>query len=137
MTGIRTSESSRRMNAALAAPERREGAKVWLAPILDWSALDCSDYMLEHNLVRNPVVDLLHRSGECLCGALAHRDEMREIELWFPKAAARIHALEAKTREAGLRSQRWAAPRSRTEREQQKALALCNSCQLDYLQVSA
>lgn len=137
VTGIRKSESTRRLGAGISVPERRDGAQVWLNPILDWTARDCSDFMAENNLQRNQVSDLLHRSGECLCGALAHRDEIREIELWFPEVAERIHALEARTRELGLKSQRWAAPSSRKDRDQDKALAMCNSCQLDYLRATA
>lgn len=137
VTGIRKAESTRRMGAGISVPERRDGAKIWLNPILDWTARQCSEFMAARGLVRNPVVDLLHRSGECLCGALAHRDEIREIELWFPQAAERIHALEAKARELGLRGQRWAAASSRKNRDQTVALAMCNSCQLDYLERTA
>lgn len=133
VTGIRKQESTRRMGASISVPERRDGAKIWLNPILEWSAHQCLDFMAERGLAHNPVVDLLHRSGECLCGALAHRDEIREIDLWFPAAGARIHALEAKARERGLRGQRWAAPSSRRALRQTKALVMCNSCQLDYL----
>lgn len=137
VTGIRKSESTRRMGSGISVYLRHDGAKTWLNPILAWSAADCLDYMEEEGLKRNPVVDLLHRSGECLCGALAHRDEIREIELWYPKSAERIHALEAKARELGLKAQRWAAPTSRTNRAQVEALAMCNSCQLDYLERTA
>lgn len=110
VTGIRRQESNRRMNAAMSQPFTRDGAKLWINPIIDWSAEDCGAYIEEQGLERNEVVDLLHRSGECLCGALAHHSEIVEIETWFPEAAEQIHELERKCQEKGLVDCRWAYP---------------------------
>ncbi len=33
-------------------------------------------------LKRSPVVDLLHRSGECNCGAYAEPGELAEMKVW-------------------------------------------------------
>ena len=129
VTGIRVQESVRRMNAAISVPIRRDGASVWVNPILDWSALDCGRYMAENGLRRNPVVDLLHRSGECLCGALAREEEIHEIDAWFPVAAARIHNLEAQAREAGLKHTRWAS-RKAWGGSVPLTLPMCASCEL-------
>ena len=52
-------------------------------------------------LDRNPVVDLLHKSGECLCGAFAAKDEIRDLEVWFPEVAERIHEPRARVDDAG------------------------------------
>lgn len=114
VTGIRRLESHRRLNAGIGEPIHRDGAKLWVNPILDWSKSDCNDLIEREGLKRNPVVDLLHRSGECLCGAFARQDEILEIELWFPHVAERIHALEERAREAGLDACVWAR---RTRRE--------------------
>jgi hypothetical protein len=50
---------------------------------------------------RNVASDTLHMSGECLCGAFAHRGELDEIGEWFPEMRAEIEALEAEVRAAG------------------------------------
>lgn len=131
VTGIRRDESVRRM-AKAEGMSRREGAAIWENPILDWTARQVSDFIDSQGLKRNPVVDVLHRSGECLCGALAHRDEIRMIEMFYPSAAGRIHRLEREAEALGLPC-RWAARSKRTTAEI-RGLELCHSCQLDYLQ---
>lgn len=100
ITGIRSKESARRMGYN--APINRIGSTVWVAPIYYFSALEVTDYMETHGIPRNPVVDLLHRSGECNCGAFAHPGEMKEIEMWFPETAAKLHNLEVKAKAEGV-----------------------------------
>ena len=129
VTGIRVSESIRRLNAGISVPIRRKGAQLWINPILDWTALDCGRFMSEHGLPRNPVVDLLHRSGECLCGALAREEEIHEIDAWYPDAAKRIHDLEAKARACGLKHTRWASRKAWGD-AQPLTLEMCASCEL-------
>ncbi len=133
VTGIRIDESTRRMGAGLSIPVRREGGQVWVNPILDWSARDCSDFIEETGLARNPVSDLLHRSGECLCGAFARANEIREIELWFPRTASRIHELEGRAAAAGLKSCVWASRVPGASKQIHIQHELCASCELDAL----
>jgi len=71
-----------------------EGARIWVAPIHDWSKIDTTKLIQHTGLKRNPVVDLIHKSGECLCGAFAKQGELAELEMWFPKTAAKIRRLE-------------------------------------------
>jgi hypothetical protein len=40
-------------------------------------------------------------SGECLCGAFAHKDELAEVEMFFPDVAAQIRELEVEVAAAG------------------------------------
>jgi 3'-phosphoadenosine 5'-phosphosulfate sulfotransferase (PAPS reductase)/FAD synthetase len=128
VTGIRVQESVRRMGAGISVPIRRDDhCRVWVNPILDWSAADCLDFMEREGLRRNPVVDLLHRSGECLCGALAREEEIHEIDLWFPEAGRRIHALEERARACGLKNTRWASRKAWGAAEQM-TLEMCSSC---------
>ena len=130
VTGIRVQESIRRMGAGISVPIRRDDhCRVWINPILEWSAVDCGRYMADHGLRRNPVVDLLHRSGECLCGALAREDEIHEIDAWYPEAGKRIHDLEEQARCAGLKSTRWASRKKWGDAEQ-ITLPMCASCEL-------
>lgn len=72
VTGIRINESLRRMRSVLSMPISNHGAMVWLNPILKWNKPECLRYLEQHNISRNPVSVNLHRSGECLCGALAN-----------------------------------------------------------------
>jgi len=78
-------------------------------------------------LRRNAVVDKLHRSGECLCGALAREDEIGEIEFWYPEVAARIHALERQCHALGLPS-RWGSKWYVPPDPRQGWLPLCQDC---------
>ncbi len=135
-TGIRKDESVRRMGAGISVPERREGRKTWLSPILDWSAVRVSRFIDSEGLQRNPVVDLLHRSGECLCGALAQESEIHEIAAWFPKTAARIQELERECERRGIVACVWAGKSARNLHVDQLPMfakseyaPLCSSCE--------
>lgn len=129
VSGVREQESTRRM--AHVERIQRQGAKVFAAPIWDWSKLDCNHFIEAQGLPRNPVVDILHMSGECLCGAFAKPDEIAEIEAWFPEVAARIHSLEADVEAAGQHGCRWGVRPPRVHRDQMKLEAglLCQGCE--------
>lgn len=103
IAGRRRSESARR--ASVPEMERR-GAQVWVSPLVLWTALDMNTYRLMHEATdpvpRNEVSDLLHMSGECLCGAFAKPGELDEIAMWFPDVAAEIRDLEGEVRNAGI-----------------------------------
>jgi 3'-phosphoadenosine 5'-phosphosulfate sulfotransferase (PAPS reductase)/FAD synthetase len=107
ITGVRLQESQRRMGNAQAI--QKNGAQIWVAPFLAKSKADVLRYVQENELPRNPVVDHLHMSGECLCGAYAHKGELEEIRLWYPETAERIEALEREVAEAGF-PWRWEDP---------------------------
>lgn len=100
ISGVRTEESSRRMgNTKLLDVQ---GRTIWLAPFINMTAIDCGEYMQRESIARNPVKDLIHMSGECLCGAYAHPGELKEIALWYPETAAEIRRIEAKVASAGF-----------------------------------
>lgn len=126
VTGARTHESQRRMRIH-PTPIRREGAQLWINPILNWTAADVNAYMAEHAIPRNPVVDKLHRSGECLCGALARPEELDEIGFWFPEVKARIMALEQQCYQHGL-PYRWGSAPGAFADTAQRWLPMCESC---------
>jgi len=126
-TGVRRRESARRMRLH-PEPISRRGTRVWVNPIHDFSAADVNKYIEQHDLERNPVVDKLHRSGECLCGALAHPDELNEIAFWYPEVAARIRRLERQCFDRGL-PYNWGSKPSPTHDERQMLLPLCSGCQ--------
>lgn len=128
VTGIRKQESERRMSAVMSVPVHRIGAQVWVNPILEWSKADCQDFMEAEGLKRNRVVDLLHRSGECLCGALARRSELKDIEGWFPLTAQEIYTYERLAEEHGHRDDRWAVRQNVSKEQMRFDQPLCVGC---------
>lgn len=128
-TGVRVEESTRRMTAALAVPVRRDGAQVWVNPILDWTAVDCSRFIDAEGLTRNEVVDTLHRSGECLCATLFARGDRAEVLTWAPEMVSRVEVWEAIAREAGHTNCSWGVALPPVSRDQLALdLPLCSSC---------
>lgn len=99
VTGVRLSESDRRMGTA--EPIAREGARLWVAPIINWDAQDQMVYMINNGIPRNQVKKILGISGECLCGAFAKPDERAKIAEHYPEAEAEIVMCEAAAAESG------------------------------------
>lgn len=130
VAGVRQEESDRRMGTAQTV--RRDGAAVWVNPIIAWQATDRLPFMAQRGLPRNPVVDLLHMSGECLCGAFARPGELEYLAYWFPEVGARIEALQRIAAEAGQPC-RWGERPPERVPDEQLALPmdlppLCWSC---------
>jgi predicted phosphoadenosine phosphosulfate sulfurtransferase len=95
VSGCRSQESERRMGNTTEV--EIEPQRIWVAPIHDWSKLDTSNCLEFTYQPRNQVVDLIHKSGECLCGAFAKKGELEELNLWdiTRPAYQQIRALEA------------------------------------------
>lgn len=131
-TGVRKQESARRMRGQQQEIERAPKLGwTWRAVILEWSKADCNQYIADHGLRRNPVVDLLHMSGECLCGSFARPGERAEIKLWFPEVDSRLTALEQRVRDAGRPGCVWGFRPPNVHRSQLRFdddLMLCTSC---------
>jgi len=133
VSGVRQAESTRRMGTC--EESGVEGCRVWVAPLIYWTDADKEAYIHSQGLRRNPVVGKLCMSGECLCGAYAKPGEIKEIEMCYPKAAARIHALEEKARELGVHAA-WGTLHPNSKPEKAKAakvsdsfFGLCWSCE--------
>lgn len=130
LAGRRSEESGRRKRLADVDPIERKGSTVWVSPLVGWTKLDLNAYRRVHDDVpRNEVSDLLHMSGECLCGAFAHSGELDEIADWFPEAAAEIRALEAEVLASGVASPErcrwgWGAGKEKPS----KSGPMCDSC---------
>jgi 3'-phosphoadenosine 5'-phosphosulfate sulfotransferase (PAPS reductase)/FAD synthetase len=123
ITGVRSQESERRMGTV--EPIRREGAQVWVSPIHDFSKLDCSRILKWAGFERNPVVDFIHKSGECLCGAFAKPEELAELALWYPHAANQIKTLAVEV----MKIHPWGwGQRPPGKRKAKKSGPLCSSC---------
>lgn len=130
LAGRRRTESARRANV----PElNREGSVVWVSPLVNWTKTDLFTYRdWAGDVPRNRVSDLIHMSGECLCGAFAHKDELAEVEMFFPEVAAEIRSLEDEVRAAGHPEKKcrwgWGATEKLTP-EDLRSGPLCSSCE--------
>lgn len=124
VTGVRLSESVRRMGHV--KPIQREGAQLWISPIIDWTDEDKNAYMSYEGLPRNPVVDTICMSGECLCGAFAHKEERFELKFYYPETEAYIAALEAECAAKGVHAKWGTRPSGGKKRS--KGGMLCASC---------
>lgn len=100
ISGCRKEESSRRMGTTKEIDA--QGRTVWVAPFANMTATDCSDYMAREQIPKNPVKEKLCMSGECLCGAFAKKNELKEIEFWYPEVGKRIRDIEDQVRAAGF-----------------------------------
>lgn len=125
VTGVRKSESVRRMGHVKEV--KREGGKVFAAPILNWTDAHKDEYIAFYGLPRNPVSAKLCMSGECLCGAFAAPGEIAEIEEFFPAFAEQLHALEFEARKAGVHSV-WGTRPPGDRRKPSKSGPMCASC---------
>lgn len=129
LAGRRRSESARRTTIV---DHERDGATVWVSPLVNWTKLDLSTYrLMAGDVPVNPVSDLLHMSGECLCGAFAKPGELDEIGYWFPEVAAGIRALEGEVRAAGHAEPlcRWGHGEGRKPKQVAMVGMLCSSCE--------
>lgn len=95
--GRRRSESERRKNVGIVD---RRGSRVNVSPLVNWTKADLNTYRLRCGrcgkpLPRNTASDLIHMSGECLCGAFAAPGERAEVSFWFPGPFEQIAELEA------------------------------------------
>lgn len=127
-TGVRSEESARRMRHVQRI--QKDEGRVWAAVIFDWTKIDCGRYIAAHDLPRNEVVDLLHMSGECLCGAFARPGELEEVALWYPEVAARIRRLEEVAEDSGIAACRWGVrPPQQQLPGQQSLMPLCVGCE--------
>lgn len=128
VTGVRKAESVRRMGTV--EPINREGARVWVAPIAWFGDAEKNTYIADHDLPRNEVVDLLHMSGECLCGAFAKPGELEWMEFCgFTEEVDRIKRLQVRAEAAGVPC-RWGErpPKESDPTQIDAAGPLCVGC---------
>jgi 3'-phosphoadenosine 5'-phosphosulfate sulfotransferase (PAPS reductase)/FAD synthetase len=106
LSGVRRAESRRRSKRV--GIERAPGkSAVFGNPLIDWSNEDMVRYRRAHSLPESNAAALLHRSGECNCGAMSSGDERGMLQALYPDWFAGIEALEAEAQAAGVRWCRW------------------------------
>ena len=108
VTGARSQESQRRMAHVEPIMVEPESVKVWVAPIHGWTKADCNEFIAVRGYARNPVVEAIHMSGECLCGSYANAVSERPlIAMLYPDVERRIRDLELRAEKAGLVGCEW------------------------------
>lgn len=124
LSGIRHAESARRSKRF---PITRRGSMVFVNPLIEWTDKEMADYRDEHDLRLSDVAALLHRSGECNCGAYADREEREMLEsLWPEWFDQRIGQLEREAQAKGLSHCKWGEGRHGLVKG--NAGELCSSC---------
>jgi phosphoadenosine phosphosulfate reductase len=133
LSGIRRAESRRRAQRE-PIDRLRGSAAVFVSPLINWTTLDMLRYRRTHLLPESDAAALMHRSGECNCGAFAAAGEERAtLQKLYPDFFASIEALEAEAEAAGLRWCRWGGydkdgNRATDARTRQAPGLLCESC---------
>lgn len=126
LTGVRRGESLRRRSRPAIT---RKGGAVFCNPLIDWTDGEMRAYRAEHHLPESDVAALLHRSGECNCGAFAAPGEREELISLYPTWwNERIAPIEREAEAAGIPRCRWG------DRHFEESPAdpgeMCSDCQL-------
>jgi 3'-phosphoadenosine 5'-phosphosulfate sulfotransferase (PAPS reductase)/FAD synthetase len=126
LTGVRRAESQRRSSRPTIA---RKGGMVFANPLIDWTGHDMRAYRAEHALPESDVAALIHRSGECNCGAFAEPGEREMLRsLWPEWFDATIANLEREAAARGIPACRW-GERPLSIGAAEEVGALCSSCE--------
>lgn len=130
LSGIRRGESQRRKSR----PEVSfHGSIVFCNPLIDWTDEQMRAYRVEHALPQSDVAALIHRSGECCCGAFAAAGEREMLQSLWPDWFERvIAALEREATARGIRSCRWGDRAEGRPSSREDAGPLCSDCQLRF-----
>lgn len=109
LSGKRRAESGRRKRTTLGIEKREGSSQLYANPLIDWTTQDMRAYRLEREIPESPVAAMLHRSGECNCGAFAKASEERGmIEDLAPRSFTDpIRRLERLVEQQGDRWCRW------------------------------
>lgn len=139
ITGIRSHESERRAEITDDSGIEVKDEAVYASPLIDFTDDDLAEYRDQHadELYENPVTAKLHSSGDCLCGAYADREELRELQLFYPNVADYISYLEGQVltaAEQGRVGKQYALWGHGSDDQQieadhhQTGLSLCQAC---------
>lgn len=85
--GVRKDESDNRLKAINKTGVVEPADQwIWHKPLAYMTKDRCEEYIDKNSLPRNPVVENIHRSGECYCGAYATRDEeLIDLQVHYPE----------------------------------------------------
>jgi 3'-phosphoadenosine 5'-phosphosulfate sulfotransferase (PAPS reductase)/FAD synthetase len=132
ISGVRRKESKRRAKSVekkeWSGPDHEARRCVWANPLINCDSRDMCLLREELSVPQCEAAALIHKSGECLCGAFAKPGELEEIEFWFPEVGKQIRDLEKEAERAGKPYCKWG--HGKIEGEVQPVGPLCQGCQL-------
>lgn len=131
-TGIRWQESRRREKYQGEYFVKKSGKNIMICPILNFSDQDREDFIREHGLPKNPIYKYYCKSGECLCGAYASRQELLDIEKISPETYDRLMNIESHVRKKFAWGWGERIPKSKNNSVTKNSVTkkmLCYSCQ--------
>lgn len=106
------------------------GAQMWVNHLYWWPKQRFREYIKEHGLPRSPVSVTLGMSGECLCGAYAHKGEKEMVRVVDPATAEYLDRLEEEVRAAG---HNWGwedgPPNSEKHGRDPSTMPMCRGCE--------
>lgn len=138
-SGVRVRESERRSKLAKGQYQVGDDGKyLWVRPIWNFTEDQCEDYRNKYNLATNPTYDTINRSGDCFCGAFAHRyTELGALQEHYPDHYDFIMDLEEKAKDWDVDDSRpfWgfcklteAELRSEMAKNDPSQMQLCATC---------
>jgi 3'-phosphoadenosine 5'-phosphosulfate sulfotransferase (PAPS reductase)/FAD synthetase len=141
LSGKRRDESNYRMYA----PEfsRSTGhtkSIVWISPIINWTKADINLYReLNPEIPRNFVADMIHMSGECMCGSYARPNEKEEVRMFFPDFIERLERLEDDVKKIETISKEktnwgWGNKLKQKNRPNKSIGDLCSTCEFSNIE---
>ena len=103
---------------------------MWINPFYYKTRSWFSKYIKKHSLQQNPVSEILGMSGECLCGAYAHKGELDLIKIVCPETYERIVSLEKEVRKAGHKFGWEDNPSAKKkDKSKEKFMPFCVGCE--------
>lgn len=104
LSGARIPESRRRRRTQSSSGTfRARKAQLWINPLQFWENDEMRAYRRDHSIRVSDVAALLHRSGECNCGAYIAKDERDDVLALFGDWYAGVIApLEEEARALGI-----------------------------------
>lgn len=125
-------QESRNRERMKEMPIRADDSNIWVNIIHDWTKHDCQQFLRDYE--RNPVTELLCRSGECMCGTMQSQEQRREAAYWFPEWGNWLDELENAVRNKhgwgwGEPVPGWLKERKAGQTVMPGFLPMCHSCE--------
>jgi 3'-phosphoadenosine 5'-phosphosulfate sulfotransferase (PAPS reductase)/FAD synthetase len=104
LNGARKQESENRKHNLVEVynHDKSQMNNIWINIIHEWSKIECMNFLEDQRVRRNPVSEILHRSGECMCGTMQSKEARQEASFWFPEWGEWIDTLEKRVLEKGF-----------------------------------
>lgn len=114
-SGCRSEESVRRMGTTKRIQQGAVGKdgtitdkrRIWVNHIHDWTKDDTFKFRESNGIERNPVANLICKSGECMCGGFGNEGELEELCMYDLTRPLGQRLLELESRVIKIHPWRW------------------------------